>query len=553
MLSLSLSLSLSLRRKPLEHAKHPVSFLTDATSHPNDRYWLLKTICLNNLFGLDLMGEAAEIAKLRLFLKLVAQLDNVSQIEPLPDLDFNIKSGNLLVGIADRGDAERRFGTVLGLHPAEQAAKRAADAYDEFASAQLSGTAGVGVVGKQRLISQIGHVTGLADIALFDMCPDRYFDSWRNSHSPFHWFAEFPSVWRHGGFDVIVGNPPYVRTKAVTEYTWRGYTTQKCPDLYAVCVERASMLLNYHGRMAMIVMHSLCFNKGFAPLRKHLTGHFPSLWVSSYSRIPDGLFSGSARVRNTIVVAGHSGKVGFLASRCLRWLKEKRPSLFAGLEYTQPEANLMSCGRTEQWPFVDSDVVSSAFARMVRGRPPLEDVLAKRSNIELGYKKVAHYMLGVYPSPPPIIDSEGRVTVSPHNGWFYFESEDHRDLVLMVLAGRWAYLWWAMFGDDFNVTRSLLSAVPCDIEGLLYASPCDMEVESIVSRLLELAGILKREMPKHLAWKMNSGIKVGRYNMRKLRYITDEADLLLARAWGIENAYEAAGNLRDRMTFGSRD
>ena len=43
-----------------------------------DRYWLLKTICLNNLYGVDLMGEAAEIAKLRLFLKLVAQLEDVS-------------------------------------------------------------------------------------------------------------------------------------------------------------------------------------------------------------------------------------------------------------------------------------------------------------------------------------------------------------------------------------------------------------------------------------------------------------------------------------------
>ena len=61
-----------------------------------------RRLCLNNLYGVDLMDEAPEIAKLRLFLKLAAQIDDKRHlVEPLPDLDFNIKAGNLLVGIAD--------------------------------------------------------------------------------------------------------------------------------------------------------------------------------------------------------------------------------------------------------------------------------------------------------------------------------------------------------------------------------------------------------------------------------------------------------------------
>ena len=39
-----------------------------------------------------------EICKLRLFLKLVAQLETYDEIEPLPDIDFNIRAGNTLVG-----------------------------------------------------------------------------------------------------------------------------------------------------------------------------------------------------------------------------------------------------------------------------------------------------------------------------------------------------------------------------------------------------------------------------------------------------------------------
>jgi len=59
-------------------------------------------------------------------------------------------------------------------------------------------------------------------------------------------------------------------------------------------------------------------------------------------------------------------------------------------------------------------------------------------------------------------------------------------------------------------------------------------------------------MPQHLAWQVNAGLKVGRYNMLPLRFLTDKADLLLARLWDVEEAYEAAGNLRDRTVFGNR-
>ena len=73
--------------------------LTQVGKHPNQEYYALKSIVLNNLYGVDIMDEAVEICKLRLFLKLVAQLQSFDQIEPLPDIDFNIRAGNTLVGL----------------------------------------------------------------------------------------------------------------------------------------------------------------------------------------------------------------------------------------------------------------------------------------------------------------------------------------------------------------------------------------------------------------------------------------------------------------------
>jgi len=74
--------------------------LAEVDKHPSRRYFIFKSIILHNLFGVDIMAEAVEICKLRLFLKLVSQVDAGRELEPLPDIDFNIRAGNTLVGYA---------------------------------------------------------------------------------------------------------------------------------------------------------------------------------------------------------------------------------------------------------------------------------------------------------------------------------------------------------------------------------------------------------------------------------------------------------------------
>src|SRR5206468_3001489 len=79
----------------------------DVDRHLNRCYFILKSIIIGNLYGVDIMEEAVEICKLRLFLKLVAQVETVKQIEPLPDIDFNIRPGNTLVGFVSLAEIEK--------------------------------------------------------------------------------------------------------------------------------------------------------------------------------------------------------------------------------------------------------------------------------------------------------------------------------------------------------------------------------------------------------------------------------------------------------------
>ena len=93
--------------EPKKHKFFEDDVLQEVNSpqHPNLKYYIFKNIILNNLYGVDIMKEAVEIAKLRLFLKLVATVDVSARkpkfgLEPLPDIDFNIRAGNTLVGFA---------------------------------------------------------------------------------------------------------------------------------------------------------------------------------------------------------------------------------------------------------------------------------------------------------------------------------------------------------------------------------------------------------------------------------------------------------------------
>src|SRR5581483_4437152 len=200
--------------------------------HVNRPYFILKAIALNNLYGVDIMREAVEICKLRLFLKLAAQLKSVKEIEPLPDIDFNIRSGNTLVGFAHiaevrkavEGDRQKKIDFTRVMASIEQRA-RVID--QEFAVHRQQQTQqgerdrnfeerkSARKTAMRDLASEIdGYLAseyGIDRLDIQDEAADRRAcEQWRASHQPFHWFIEFYGIMERGGFDVIIGNPPYV-------------------------------------------------------------------------------------------------------------------------------------------------------------------------------------------------------------------------------------------------------------------------------------------------------------------------------------------------------
>lgn len=99
-------------------------------------------------------------------------------------------------------------------------------------------------------------------------------DEERYRINPFDWETEFPEIMKNGGFDVVIGNPPYVRQEGLgdmKEYFQHKYTVYHgMADLYAYFIEKGVSLLRDKGIFGYIVANKWMRANYGEPLRKWL-------------------------------------------------------------------------------------------------------------------------------------------------------------------------------------------------------------------------------------------------------------------------------------------
>jgi hypothetical protein len=291
------------------------------------RWFVLASIMGHNLYGVDLMPEAVELCRLRLLLKLVAQCDDAAQVATLPDLTAHIRVGNALVGfLATPTDAHGQ--PVLDADELNRALAH------EYAIDHRDGTA---------------------------------YGRWLATHQPLHWCAAFNEVMAHGGFDAVIGNPPYLAYGAVRHrYRVRGYATEACANVYAFTVERALALLRRGGRCGMIVPIASVSTTGMAALQALYAPL--AQWHSHYAVRPGKLFVGvdmnlTISLLHKQPTAQHTYVTGY--QRWSSGARGQRPYLFATLAYT-PNPRL--AGHANAFPKLGSPLEARLLQQLLNHR-----------------------------------------------------------------------------------------------------------------------------------------------------------------------------------------
>ncbi|MDP3014506.1 MAG: Eco57I restriction-modification methylase domain-containing protein, partial [Candidatus Subteraquimicrobiales bacterium] len=316
---------------------------------PNLEYFIYKSIILNNLYGVDIMNEAVEIAKLRLFLKLVATVEadyrkpNLG-LEPLPDVDFNIRAGNTLVGYATEVELKDAFVGKLDFDNDAEKIKEKCDivgrAFARYKEIQLQGHADFEdfKTAKDDLNHRLDKLRDELNLLLHKQhYANVKFDQWLATHQPFHWFAEFYEIVAgKGGFDVTIGNPPYVEySKVRKNYAIQNYSTESSGNLYAFAIERANILLSNIGHFGFIIPISFVCTQRMLAAQDIILRNSLNVYLSNYAERPSKLFTG-AEVLLTIILSqkGKGENCTVFSTGFTKWGMEERPCLFERTNYT---------------------------------------------------------------------------------------------------------------------------------------------------------------------------------------------------------------------------
>ncbi len=466
------------RPEKMSHFRGEIERVRDKRLHPSPRYFILKSIILNNLYGVDIMEEATEICKLRLFLKLVAQVTPGEKIEPLPDIDFNIRAGNTLVGFVTRAEVKQAIGGKLDfdntLEAIEEKAALVEKAFGRFRQIQMDFRMDPAEFSeaKSELSARLDKMRQELDGYLAGEYGVRQQDKnglqrWQRSHQPFHWFVEFYAIMARGGFDAIIGNPPYVEISDLGQaYSIRNLQLTSTGNLYSLFLERFTALLGGEGRVGIIVPVSSVSTPRMCALMGLISRAYSPLLISNFAVRPGKLFVG-ADMNLTIMVGRKSssgnGDGDLFTTAYNRWTTECRPFLFPTLSYHRSAFDRQS----SSIPKVGSPIAVTIIDRL-RTHPNLASYRASNSGDVVYYHSGGRYFRKCLPQQLSNEYKELRV------------QKGLGKAAIAVLSSSLYYLYWIVISDCYHVTKR-------DVDFFPMASTLkdDKEVGRLADALVE--------------------------------------------------------------------
>jgi len=206
----------------------------------------------HSIYGVDIDPGAVEIAKLRLWLSLVVDEDDIKNIKPLPNLDYKIVCGNSLLGVEKNLFNNQLFNELERLKPLY---------FNETNPTK-----------KQNYKKQIDGI--ISQIT--------------NGHKEFDFEVYFSEVFHNkGGFDVAIANPPYVQFQKLDLKNrnllrkHRYYESQS--DLWYFFIYRSYALLHEKAQIVFIVSNYFLQAGHADTLRSFITNHTKVLSIINFT------------------------------------------------------------------------------------------------------------------------------------------------------------------------------------------------------------------------------------------------------------------------------
>jgi hypothetical protein len=238
----------------------------------NRTVYNFKRQCIErSLYGVDIDPGAVEIAKLRLWLSLVVDEQDINNIKPLPNLDYKIVCGNSLLGVEKDLFNQQLFNELEKLKPLY---------FNETNPTK-----------KQAYRTQI----------------DDLISQITNGHTEFDFEVYFSEVFHEkGGFDVMIANPPYIGESGHKELF---HKTKKGPlekfytgkmDYFYFFLHQALNLAGHKGVITYITTNYYITATGAVKLRTDLKRRSTIIQIINFNELK--IFESASGQHNMITI-----------------------------------------------------------------------------------------------------------------------------------------------------------------------------------------------------------------------------------------------------------
>ena len=300
-----------------------------------DNYKIKLDIITNSIFGVDVLRGAIELAKLRLWLWMVSSYKVKDEVQPLPNIEYNLRVGDSLVGWINesliQSSLTRPINDVLNVafeglkvmfttkkqnSELEKSKKlleeldleRYLDAYTILINLHTNAHGKKADFLKQILEETRKSIYESINPAYYHNLNSKIKKNYSkkrppllkkdyDSLPPFHWRIDFVKIMRKGGFDIVIGNPPYVEVKKIEK--WKKPVLQKQFtyldeeiikgrfDLFWGFLKQGVSLLRDNGFLGFLTEDSLLDSVSGNVLRKFLFTETTILGIKYTGKFPD--------------------------------------------------------------------------------------------------------------------------------------------------------------------------------------------------------------------------------------------------------------------------
>jgi hypothetical protein len=334
--------------------------------------------------------------------------------------------------------------------------------------------------------------------------------------------VEFYGIMQRGGFDVIIGNPPYVEYRTI-KGTYKlppdHYRSEDAKNLYAFCMERSTELLRQPGWFGMIVPAGIMGLGDALPLRTLLRERFSLHFCSTYAIRPSKLFDGvDQRLCIYLGKRKEQHNQTIWTTRYHHWNAEERENLFQLLEYIQS----FHYERLQRMPQAGSAEALGVLSKLEdRSRKTIASFFAAgRGGSLMHYHRSPRYWIRAMDFEQ-YFKSSTRSRSVHHFRDLRFKEMKQGKVVGAILNSSLFFFWFISVGNGRNITGSDVEQFPV---GNLTDSELD-KVPEIFDRLM-------------IDYKTNSFVRVRHdcefqeFRPSKSKPIIDEIDRALAQHYG---------------------